>query len=135
MKKILLTIMAFILLATPFITVCYAEEASAPAGTWAPSTPSFDPGRNMQRNSRLGDADPVVLVASIINWLLTIIGLIALALIIYGGFIWMMSRGNEEETTKAKNIIQGAIIGLIVILASYGIASYVFSTALEMTGV
>ncbi|MFH0818771.1 MAG: pilin [Patescibacteria group bacterium] len=126
MKKISLIVIAFLLLATPYMATY--------AGTWNPSRPTFDPGQNVLRNSKLGDTDPIVLVASIINWLLTILGLIALVLIVYGGFIWMMSRGNEEETTKAKNIIQGAIIGLIVILASYGIAGYVFTTVLEMTG-
>lgn len=100
---------------------------------YSPKDITFDPGENILRNSKLGSNDPVAAVANIINWVLGILGLIALALIIYGGFIWMFSRGNEEEVQKAKDIIVGAVIGMVIILASYGIASYVFNAMVNVT--
>jgi len=44
---------------------------------------------------------------------------------IYGGFIWMIARGNEGEVTKAKDLIQAAIIGLVVVLAAYAITQFI----------
>lgn len=99
----------------------------------AESQPGFDDNENLLRNTGLGNNDPVTVVASIINWFLGILGLLALCLIIYGGFIWMFSRGNEEEIKKARDILKSAAIGLTIILASYGIASYVFNNLVNIT--
>ena len=53
------------------------------------------------------------------------IGILFLLLMIYGGFKWMLARGNEQEVDKAKKILTAAIIGLIVVLAAYGITALV----------
>lgn len=57
----------------------------------------------------------------IVFTLLTFIGVIFTALILYGGLRWMTARGNEEEVTQAKKIIRNSIIGLIITVASYSI--------------
>lgn len=75
----------------------------------------------------LGSVNPVDTTSRIISYVLTILAIIAVALIIYGGFIWLFSRGNEEEVKKAQGILKASVIGLLIILASYGIALYVFS--------
>lgn len=53
--------------------------------------------------------------------LLSFTGLVFTILILYGGYRWMLARGNESEIDKAKGIIRSAIIGLIVTLASYSV--------------
>lgn len=93
----------------------------------------FDPNSNVERNTGLGNATPVNVTAGIINWILGILAVIALILVIYGGFVWLFSRGNEEEIQKAKDILYGALFGLIIILASYGITQYVFSNLVNVT--
>lgn len=123
-KKIAIYICSAIFMLVPLITLQAA---------WAPSPIVFDQGSNVLRNSGLGVNDPIVITAGIINWILGILGLLALVLIIYGGFIWMFSRGNEEEAKKARDIIVGAVIGLLIVLSSYGIASYVFNMLLNIT--
>jgi len=60
-----------------------------------------------------------------IGILLGFIGVIFLGLIIYGGFTWMMARGNQAEVDKAKRMIESAVIGLIVVLAAYAITFFV----------
>lgn len=101
---------------------------------YTPQAVTFDPGYNVERNSGLGNANPQTIAANVIQWILTFLALIALILVIYGGFIWMLSRGNEEEVTKAKDILQGALFGLVIILASYGISAYVFENIANVTG-
>ncbi len=68
---------------------------------------------------------PQLAVGKIINLFLSLLGVLFLALIIYGGFLWMMSRGNEQEIEEAKNIIINAIIGLIIVLAAYAVTAFV----------
>lgn len=45
----------------------------------------------------------------------------------YAGLRWMTARGNEEFATKAKDAMFAATIGLILVVASYGIATFIFS--------
>ena len=65
------------------------------------------------------------LLAVIIQAFLSLLAMIFLALIVYGGYIWMMARGNEEEVRRAKGIIRHSIIGLVVVLSSYAIGYFV----------
>ncbi|MFA5128264.1 MAG: hypothetical protein WC457_04715 [Patescibacteria group bacterium] len=60
----------------------------------------------------------------------TVLGFVALgffALTLYGGIIWLTARGKEEKVTQAKEILEAAVIGLVVISASYAIAKFVFA--------
>jgi cbb3-type cytochrome oxidase subunit 3 len=70
------------------------------------------------------DAAPEAIIGSIVQVALSFLGVIFLVLMVYGGFLWMTARGNEEQVAKAKNLITAAIIGLIIVLAAYAI-SYV----------
>jgi len=57
------------------------------------------------------------------------LGLIALVIVLYAGFMWMTSGGNEEKISKAKKILSAGVIGLIIILASYAITSFILQAA------
>ena len=64
------------------------------------------------------------LIGKVVGAGLAFIGVIFFILIIYGGFSWMMARGNEQEVVKAKELIYAAVIGLIIVLSAYAITSY-----------
>lgn len=64
-------------------------------------------------------------IGKVIGVGLSLIGVLFLGLMIYGGFMWMIARGNEGEVTKAKDLIQAAIIGLVVVLAAYAITQFI----------
>ncbi|MFA6027409.1 MAG: hypothetical protein WC752_00580 [Patescibacteria group bacterium] len=115
------------------LVICAMPLLGAYAAAYTPKEVTFDPNEDILRNSKLGENDPVAVVANIINWVLGILGLVALVLIIYGGARWMLSGGNEEQIKSAKDTIIGAIIGMAIILASYGISSYVFNTLVNVT--
>ena len=72
-------------------------------------------------------------VGNIIKIFLSVLGIIFVILLVYGGAIWMMSGGNEERITKAKQVIYRSIIGLIIIAASYGIATFVINSIIQST--
>ena len=66
------------------------------------------------------------IVATVIGAALSLLGMIFVILMLYGGFLWMTAGGEEEQVKKALGIIKNAIIGLIVIVAAYGITAFVF---------
>jgi hypothetical protein len=74
----------------------------------------------------LGTDDPTVVVSRIIRSILGIVGVIALLVIIYGGFEMLTSGGNQDRITRGRDAILWAFIGLLVIFGSYGILQAVF---------
>ncbi len=100
---------------------------------YTPAAVNFDPNYNLERNSGLGNANPQEVAANVIAWILSFLAILALILVIYGGFIWMLSRGNEEDVKKAKDILSGALFGLVIILASYGLTAYIFENVVNIT--
>lgn len=63
------------------------------------------------------------IVAAVIEILLRVAAIAAIAMIIYGGISYTMSQGEPEKTGQAKNTIVNALIGLAVaIMASFIIA-------------
>ena len=66
-------------------------------------------------------------VGKIINIFLSLLGTIAIVLIVYAGFLWMTAGGNEESLTKAKDLLLNAVIGLAIILTAYSITRFVLN--------
>jgi len=64
-------------------------------------------------------------IGNIVFALLSLVGIIFLFLLIYGGIFWMTARGNESQVDKAKNIITNSLIGLIIVLLAYAISVFV----------
>ncbi len=61
----------------------------------------------------------VILLLNVANYLFSIVGALALLFFIYGGFTLILSQGNSEQTSKGKDIIVAAIIGLVVVFSAY----------------
>lgn len=81
--------------------------------------------------SRLNPArivEPTQLVGRFIKILLAFIGSISLVLYIVSGFLWMTASGNTEKVTKAKTIMVWTTLGVVVMLASYMLASFIFKS-------
>ena len=64
-------------------------------------------------------------IANIIRLSLGFLGVGALILMLYAGFMWMTSAGNEDKVRQAKKILWGAIIGLAIILSAFAITTFV----------
>lgn len=52
-------------------------------------------------------------------WGLGMVGLVALVAVAYGGFVYLVSGGSETTKSYAKEIIWGAIYGLLLLFCSY----------------
>lgn len=85
-------------------------------------------------NNSLSTADPRFIIGRIIQVALGFLGVIAVGLIIYAGFLWMTSGGDEDKIGQAKKILRNAIIGLVIILMSWAITTFLISRLLEAMG-
>ena len=88
---------------------------------------------NVGSATGLGTRDVRTTIGSIINVALSLLGIIVLVIIIYGGFLWMTAGGNDERVGEAKKWIFGGIIGLVIILSAYAIAQFVVSNIYSAT--
>lgn len=82
----------------------------------------------------LGSSDIRTTISTIINVALSLLGIIALIIVLIGGFKWMVAGGNEEKVTEARKLIFSGIIGLAIILSSYAIARFVLNQLGRATG-
>ena len=73
-----------------------------------------------------------MVVSKIINIVLSMLGIIFLILMLYGGYLWMTAAGKEERVTKAKNLITAAIIGVIIVVSAYAISYFVIEKTTKM---
>ncbi len=78
-----------------------------------------------------GVTDVPTLIGKIIDALLGIVGSLALIMFIYGGFTWMLAAGNDSKVEKGRNILAWAVVGLVVIFASYSIVHFILKSVVQ----
>jgi hypothetical protein len=69
------------------------------------------------------------LITAIINILSVIVGIIAVIMIIFGGFRYITSGGDSGNVTSAKNTILYAIVGLVIVALAQFIVKFVLNKA------
>jgi len=67
------------------------------------------------------------IVGRVIYVFLSLVGLILLGYMLYAGFLWTTAGENQENVERARRMIQNAIIGLLIIAASFAITSFILS--------
>ncbi|NTW22488.1 hypothetical protein HGA34_03005 [Candidatus Falkowbacteria bacterium] len=114
--------------------VVLLPAVAANAGAFAPTTDLWG-GQQAAVNAGIGltNNSPQVIVARIINVTLGFLGIIAVVIIVAGGFKWMTSGGSEDKIGEAKKLMAAGVIGLIIILASWGISRFVISSISNAT--
>lgn len=72
-------------------------------------------------NPNDSDTSIGAIIVRALNYLLPLLGGVALVMVIYGGVLFITSSGDPEKLTKAKQTLLWAIIGIIIIVLSYAI--------------
>lgn len=72
----------------------------------------------------LGTNDLVAATVNVVRFILGVLGVFALVQVIWGGYQWLISAGNEEMIKKAKANIRAAIIGIFIIMLSWTLIKY-----------
>lgn len=121
-------------LAGGFLLVFFLWHAPVFAGTLKDALPNLGAaGSGFGGQPGQEPIDPAVLVGKIINIFLTVIGAVFFLLMLYGGYQWMMARGDTDKVTKAKGLITDAIIGLIVVFSAYALTYFIVRRIGEAT--
>lgn len=115
-------------------TFAIAAAVAIPAVTFA--QPAADPyGVNAVGDSglNLSGGDVRQTAARLINVALGFLGIIAVIIVLIGGFKYMLSGGDQSKTEEARKLIVSGIIGLAIILSAWAITSFVMSRLVEAT--
>lgn len=89
---------------------------------------------NSELSGTLGNSDLRTTIARLINVALSLLGVIAVVIILAGGFKWMTAGGNDDKVAEARKMIFSGIIGLAIILSSWAIALFVLNRLRDATG-
>ena len=81
------------------------------------------------------NADLEVIVARLIRTVLSFLGIVAVVIMLYGGFVWMTAGGNPDRVDKAKKIIINGTIGLVLVFSSFAVTQFILNQITEATGV
>jgi hypothetical protein len=90
-------------------------------------------GADFASTSGLASGNLVTTISSIIRVAIGFLGIVAVVIVLLGGFKWMTSGGNEDKVKKAKALIFQGIIGLVIVLSAYAIASFVITAITTAT--
>ena len=74
-----------------------------------------------------GTTDLPTVIGRIVKIVISLLGLVAAVIIIVGGFKWMTSAGAEEKITEARKLMINGLIGLILVILAYAIATFIIS--------
>ncbi len=108
---------AFILIASP--QFAFAQDYGVKAGL-GKINGLFPKVQGLNQNSTVGDV-----FVYVIKIALGIAFAIAVLFVIYGGYQYITSGGNEEQATKGKKTLIYAVIGIVVIILSFVIISVI----------
>jgi hypothetical protein len=81
----------------------------------------------------LSSGDLPTTIASIIRVALGFLGIVAVVIILIGGFKWMTAGGNDEKVKSARKVMVSGVIGLVIVLSAFAIAQFVISSIVEAT--
>ena len=73
------------------------------------------------------------MIGSLINIALSFVGILLLGYMLYAGFLWMTSGGDEKGKEKAIMMIKNSVIGLLIVIASFAISNYVLKSLIDVT--
>ncbi|TAN57910.1 DUF4215 domain-containing protein [Patescibacteria group bacterium] len=90
---------------------------------------AFAQGLDLPSVASLPDRPLPDLLVGIINGFLGLLGVIALGVLIYGGFVWMTSGGIPQRIALAKRILLSAAVGFFFVLISWAVVNFVINGA------
>ena len=139
-KTLLLSISALFILATPALVPATTMAVNPQNGVCAganslqiPNTTNNEPANsnecastNTNGTSKVND-----IIRTTLNVLSVIVGIVAVIMIIVGGFRYITSGGKQESVTSAKNTLLYAIIGLIIVALAQIIVKFVLDKAVN----
>ncbi len=74
-----------------------------------------------------------VIIGNIINIGLGLFGVVFLGLALWAGYNWMTAGGEEEKIETAKNTLKNAVLGMVLIMCSYALTTFIMDSLISTT--
>lgn len=81
--------------------------------------------------SPIGDVSVATIIGRVLSIIIGVVGAIALAVFIYGGFLWMTSAGVSKKVEEGKSAMVWAVLGLVIIFSARAILTFVLGALME----
>ncbi|SRR6056297_1647796 len=78
-----------------------------------------------EANISVSNTSPVAAIGKAINILLSVLGVIFLIVVLYGGVLWLTAGGEAENVKKARRMLIEGAIGLIISLGAYSLSEFI----------
>lgn len=127
--------MALTLVMPSVLGVTLVQDAHAQATTTTTTGGALTPdqmfgggdvsGSEFAGTAGLGSGSLPKTIASIINVIIGFLGIVAVVIMLLGGFKWMTAGGNDDKVKEAKKLMIAGVIGLVIVLSSFSIAQFV----------
>lgn len=84
-------------------------------------------------NTGLGNSDLEGTIGTLIRTVIRFLGIIAVLVVLYGGFKWMTAAGSDDKVADAKKIMIAGLIGLVIVLTALAITNFIIAQILGAT--
>jgi len=112
--------LAFLFSLASLLIITLARPVLAAASLWGRQVGVTEIGSQAYGQSEPEDIR--VTVVKIINTVLLFLALIFLVLVLFSGFKYMTSGGNEQKVSEAMSYIKNSTIGLAIVLSAWAIS-------------
>lgn len=71
-------------------------------------------------------------VSMLINVFASVMGFLAVGMIIYGGFMLLTAQGDPAKIKRGKDVVTYSIIGVILVMLAYAIVNFVMNSGIKI---
>ena len=103
--------------------VAWGQDALA-AEVVAPVAPTLT---SIKLTNPIGETDPRLILGNLVKAIFSIVGSLALLMVVYGGVLWITSRGETKQVQKGKDILTWCFLGLVIMTSAYVIINAVIT--------
>jgi hypothetical protein len=80
------------------------------------------------------EKDLPTMIGNAINVFLGVLGILFIGLVIYAGILYLTDAGEGKKVAKAKTLLTTAVIGMVLVVAAYAIATFVIDALTQVAG-
>ena len=130
-KKILFFGLFIIIFCAFFFLTIGQNDARAGDGTLEMKFQVEIPG--LSKSLKIDQSSIGQYISAIFDFATAAAGILAVVVMMFGGFLWLMSGGNQERAANGKAYIASALSGLVLVLFSYTLLNFVNPDLINLT--
>lgn len=100
-----------------------------------PALAQVDLGLEYATATGLSTTDIRTTIGNVIKVFLGLLGIIAVIIILLGGFKWMTAGGDAAKVERAKKTLINGVLGLVIIISAYAITAFIIRAIIGEQGV